>query len=176
MSSLPVRLLFGLALRGAALACRAEGCIDFRWDVTRERALFAQPPATLAAGRQSSSAPALSLDRPYELQLFPQSEVAFAAPPGKSTYGEQVYAGLALVAITQPGIYRVAIDMPVWVDLAVDNQLVRAFDYQGQTHCEPPHKILAYELKRPGRFVLQFSGEIAQRLRVTVTRSPGSAP
>lgn len=167
-------LLAGI-LAAAPGAAGAQHCIDFKWDVSRERALFAKPPAVLAAGRESANAPALALDRLYELRLVPQDRVAFAAPPGKSTYGENVYAGLASLAIAAPGLYRIAIDVPVWVDLATGNQLVRALDYQGQHDCDAPHKILVYELNRPGRFVLQFSGEIAQRVHVTVIRLESGA-
>ncbi len=67
-------------------------------------------------------------------------------------------------------MYRIAVDVPIWVDLATGNQLVRPADYEGQQDCDAPHKILVYELSRPGRFVLQFSGEIAQQVRVTVIR------
>ncbi len=178
MPSVTPWILIGVLAAGAAAAPGAAGaqnCVDFKWDVTRERALFAKTPSVLVAGRDSASAPALALDRLYELKLAPQSRVAFAAPPGKSTYGENVYAGLASLAIAAPGVYRIAIDVPVWVDLATENQLVRAVDYEGQHDCDAPHKILVYEVTRPGRFVVQFSGEIAQQVRLTVTRLAAAA-
>ncbi len=167
----------GAPVANPAPAAAAPPCVDFKWDVARERRLFAGSPTPLAAGRDSAAAPPLAFDRLYELKLLPQNRVAFAAPPGKSTYGENVYAGLATVTIPAPGTYRIAVDLPLWIDLAIDNQLIRAADYEGQNACDPPHKILVYELTQPGRFVLQLSGEIAQRVRVTLTRvRSGAAP
>ncbi len=76
--------VLGLVLAGAALPALADdACVDFKWDVSKERALFAGTPVALAAGKHASSAPAVVPDRLYKLELLNQDQVTFAAPPGK---------------------------------------------------------------------------------------------
>ena len=64
---------------------RAEECVDFKWDVAQERALFAGNPAALTAGADAKSAPVMQLQHLYELKLLPQEQVTFAATPGKKS-------------------------------------------------------------------------------------------
>ena len=58
------------------------------------------------------------------------------------------YAGLVTFKIPASGSYRVAIDMPFWIDVVSDGALVAANDFQGQHGCSSPHKIVEFDLTR----------------------------
>jgi hypothetical protein len=150
-----------------------DSCGDFKWDVSKERALFAAPAQTLAAGKDRATAPALTPDHLYQLRLVPQSHVAFVTPPAKKMLSEDASAGITTLSIPQTGSYRISVDLPFWIDVVSDGALVKAADFQGQHDCAAPHKIVEFELTAAQSYVLQFSGAVGESVRVTITRSPG---
>jgi hypothetical protein len=165
-------LLLALALAGAALPVLADdACLDFKWDVSKERALFAGAPTTLTAGHEPLSAPAVVPGRLYKLRLAAQDTVTFAVDPAKKMSGA-VFAGLAALKIPAPGSYRIALDLPSWVDVVSNGALVAAKDFQGQHACSAPHKIVEFDLAAAQSFVLQFSNAASESILVTITPSP----
>lgn len=170
---LRLALLVACSLAGAP-AFAVDPCDGFTWQVTQERALFRGAPQSLPAGKDSAAAPQLALERLYELQLLPQTEVSFVAAPGKKMLTDGTHAGLALIDIPAAGRYRVSADSEVWIDVAAENQLVASRDFRGQRGCNAPHKVVEYDLPRAGRYMLQLSMSTPQSVRATVTRSPGA--
>jgi hypothetical protein len=165
--------LVALILAGAALPALAdEGCLDFKWDVSKERALFAETPSGLTAGKDSKSAPVVVPNRLYALRLLPQDQVAFAAAPGRKMATPPAYAGLATLKIAAPGSYRIAVDLPFWIDVVSNGALLQPTDFQGQHSCSAPHKIVEFELAGAQPFVLQFSNAVKDSVLITVTRTP----
>ena len=154
---------------GAAAAPADEPCVGFKWDVSKERALFAASAPAEQAGKSAGSTPVIVPDRLYQLQLLPARQVEFPAHPGK-TPGEGTYAGLAALKISRSGAYRVSVDLPLWIDVAAGGQRVPATDYQGQQRCDAPHKIVQFDLDAARPLILQFSGSIQPTVRLTVTR------
>ncbi len=73
------------AMSAAAPALGDESCVDFKWDVTQERALFAGSATPLAAAADPKSAPVLLLNHLYELKLSKQEQLSFAVAPGKKS-------------------------------------------------------------------------------------------
>jgi hypothetical protein len=164
-----------LALMLASALTRAhadDGCLDFKWDVSKERALFAGSPAVLKGGHDPGSAPIVIPNRLYTLRLTAQDQVAFSVPPAKKPSASPAYAGLATLKITTPGSYRVSIDLPIWIDVISQGTAVAAKDYQGQHACSAPHKIVEFDLAGTQPFVLQFSNAAADNITLTVTPSP----
>jgi hypothetical protein len=151
-------------------------CTGFKWDVSKEHALFAGSAASLIAGKNTASAPAIATDHLYELKLTPQTQVTFALPPGKTMLTDGAYAGLATFRVATPGAYRVAVDVPFWIDVVADGRLVATKDFQGQHGCDAPHKIVEYELAAGQPLVLQVSGSTNAVVRLTVTASPAAHP
>jgi hypothetical protein len=165
--------LFALLLGGAALPALAdEGCLDFKWDVSKERALFAGPPSSLTAGKDSKSAPVVVPNRLYALRLTPQDQVAFAVAPTRKTATPPAYAGLATLKIDAPGSYRIAVDLAFWIDVVSHGALLQPTDFQGQHSCSAPHKIVEFELLGSQPFVLQLSNAVKDSVLITVTRTP----
>ena len=153
-----------------------ESCVDFKWDVTAERALFAATAAATAAalpaGRDTKSAPTVLLNHLYELKLIPQDQVTFAAAPGKKTPATGANAGIVTFRLPASGSYRVSIDMPFWIDMVSNGALIAAKDFQGQHDCRPPHKIVEFELVGTRPFFLQLSGAVPDSVRITITATP----
>jgi len=149
-----------------------DTCVDFKWDVTSERALFAATAIPLASGSDPKSAPTVLLNHLYALKLMPQDQVTFAATPGKKTPSAGSNGGIVTFKLPASGSYRVAIDMPFWIDVVSNGALVAAKDFQGQHGCSPPHKILEFELVGTRPFFLQLSNAAPDSVHLTITATP----
>jgi len=79
----------------APQAFAQDPCGGFKWDVSKERALFATSERATPAGKDAAAAPGVEPNRLYQLQLLPQAQVAFSLPPGKKQSADGSYAGLA---------------------------------------------------------------------------------
>jgi hypothetical protein len=169
-------LLSVLVGAGGTAAFAADPCSGFKWDISREHALFGGPSVALAAGKDEATAPTIGTDRFYQLQLMPQTEVAFALAPGKKMLTDGAYAGLAALKLDTPGNYRVSLDVPFWIDVVADGKLAVTKDFQGQQGCDAPHKIVEFDLSGAKRFVLQLSGSAKATVRLTVTPAPAAHP
>jgi hypothetical protein len=149
-----------------------DACVDFKWDVTQERGLFSGTATPLSAGADSKSAPVMQLNHLYALKLMPQDQVTFAATPGKKTPSAGSNAGVFTFRLPASGSYRVAIDMPFWIDVVSNGALVAAKDFQGQHGCSAPHKIVEFDLVGTRPFFLQLSNAAASSVRLTLTATP----
>lgn len=161
---------------GRAAAHRAgpnPGCARFRWDIARERALFATPGEHAVAGRNAASAPLMRPDRLYVLSLSPQQDVHFVRLPEKRGLSDGAYAGLMRLRVPAAGLYRVSLDRPFWIDVVSKHGFIESSDFAGQPGCGAPHKIVLFPLAA-GTLVLQLSGDVSPRVRVTLTRAPRS--
>jgi hypothetical protein len=159
----------------ALLAGRAsadESCIDFHWDVAKERALFATAPALLAAGAEVKSAPSIHVGQLVRLKLQPVTKVTYKLQPGRGVPNDGGHAGLVLLKVPADGEYRVSLDVPVWVDMVEDGTLLMPTDYQGQHECPAPHKIVVWQLKGSSPLVIQMSATTADTVLVSVTPVP----
>jgi hypothetical protein len=168
-------LLIFIALAAGGIAAPApadDACVDFKWDVSKERVLYTGTPVALTAGKDPKSAPVVVSNHLYELRLMSQDHVTFAVPPTKTTRGATAYGGVAILKIQVPGSYRVAIDVPLWIDVVSNGTRVAAEDFQAQHGCSPPHKIVEFNLVGGGPFVLQLSNAENDNALLTVTPSP----
>lgn len=176
MSRARCKSLFAVAMLVAVQAVSAapadDGCVDFKWDVSKERALFAGTPTALTSGKDAQSAPTVVPNRLYKFRLLAQDLVAFAASPARQAKKRNVYAGLAVLKISTSGSYRISVDLPFWIDIVSNGTLVAARDYQGQHACRAPHKIVEFELTGAQPFVLQFSNGVSDSVLLTVTPAP----
>jgi len=155
-----------------APAFGADSCTDFKWDVSKERALFSGPAVSMVSGVNAKSAPVILPNRLYQLQLMPQGRVHFAATPGKNTAPAGAYAGLVRLKIPESGSYRIAVDAQFWIDVVAKGSLVAAKDFQGQHDCSAPHKIVEFDLAGNPPFILQLSSATPDHIRLTITPTP----
>lgn len=149
-----------------------DPCGQFRWDVSHERTLFAQPATALVSGLSAADAPAVRLDRPYRLSLHAQPQVHFAAPPGRQKFADGAHAGMVRLTVEQSGVYRVSLDQPAWVDVLSGSSPLTSQDFQAQHGCNAPHKIVEFALSAHEALLLQFSAAAEDSLIVTLTRAP----
>jgi hypothetical protein len=159
-------------LASFAPATRAQdACMDFKWDVSKERALFAGPPTVMEAGTDVKSAPIVLPNHLYQLALAAQKSVNFSVRQGKKNE-DDAYAGLAILRISAAGSYRVSVDLPVWIDVVTQDSVLQPADFQGQHDCAAPRKVVVFDLKGTKPFLLQFSGAAIDQLLVTITPVP----
>lgn len=162
-----------LAFAAVTLAEADDACTDFKWDVSKERALFAIGAATaVRAGTDARTAPTLVPDRLYSVQLAPQASVKFLLEPGRTSHADTDHGGIAALKLPAGGAYRIAMDIPLWIDVATNAALVPAKDFQGQRDCAAPHKIVEFELSNSQTLTLQVSSSAADSVRLTITASP----
>jgi len=172
-----VAFLFALLVGSAAMPALADdACAGFKWDVSKERALFADSAVPLTAGKDRMTAPVIMPNRLYQLRLTPQDHVAFVTPPAKKMLTDGAYAGITVLKIPASGSYRIAVDIPFWIDVVSNGALITAKDFQGQHGCSAPHKIVEFELAGAEPYVVQFSGATADSVRLTITPSPTQKP
>jgi hypothetical protein len=173
-----VKLLGWTALAVAFLTTSSgvaqDACERFKWDVTREHALFLGRATPLAAGTQEKAAPEVELDRLYELALSPARDVTFAVPPTqkKPVSAEDTYGGMARFRVPRAGRYRVALDGRAWVDISAQRKVLSAADFSGAEGCTAPHKIVAYDFLEGGDVTLELSGASDRHVRITLTAAP----
>jgi hypothetical protein len=165
-----VLLLACIATAAPRLARPAEGCTALKWDVTRERALFAGTAQTLTAGRDATSGPRLLPEQLYELALRPQPEITPAAPLGRKVRKDAAFAGLALLHLRIPGNYRISLAGSGWIEVIGERGVIASNDFAGGG-CDAPHKVVQFDLPA-GTMVLQLSGVQAASMRLSITRAP----
>jgi hypothetical protein len=149
-----------------------DACTDFKWDVSKERALFAGAANSIKAGTNDKTAPALVPGKLYQLQLVSQSQVKYVSEPGRKSHTESDHGGIAVLKIPASGAYRVSLDMPLWIDVVSNATLVPAADFQGQRDCKAPHKIVEFDLVTEATLTLQLSSSAADSVHVSVTAAP----
>jgi hypothetical protein len=108
----------------------------------------------------------------YSLQLSAQDTVGFSVIPPAKKSAAGAYGGLAALTVSAPGIYRMAMDLPSWIDVVADGALVKATDFQGQHECGAPHKIVEFELAGTRPFLLQLSNVAVDKILLTITPAP----
>ncbi|GAC1673696.1 MAG: hypothetical protein NVS9B2_22500 [Steroidobacteraceae bacterium] len=156
----------------AAASHADDACLDFKWDVSKERELFAATAAALTVGEDLKTAPAIEPNRLYALRLVAQTRVTFAVPPPVKAAGAAAYGGLARLKLPLSGSYRIALDVPLWIDVVTNGTRVAAEDFQEQKGCTAPHKIVSFNLAGVQPQVLQLSNAKDQNILLTVTPSP----
>lgn len=168
-------LLAGFSVAPASSPPADDSCAAFTGDVRHERALFGEEPHPLVAGTAAATSPTLTTDQLYQLQLKARPEVTFVTQPGKNVPNNgETYAGLARLLLETSGVYRIALDQGLWVDVIANDSVVQAKDFQGRHGCSAPHKIVEFQLPARTPITLQLSGGRVPAVKVTVTRSPAS--
>lgn len=158
-------LLFGATQRSLA---QTDPCSGYKWDVSAERALFAMPAKTAAAGKDRASAAPVVPSQHYTVTLLPVTGVSFPAAPGR-TPPSGSFAGIVALTIPTVGKYRVAVDVPLWIDVVGGTTVAPVLDYEGQHECSAPRKVVVFDLEGRTDWALQLSAADRVMVRLTVT-------
>jgi hypothetical protein len=172
MRPLTLSMILLAAAIAAPLTQADDACTDFKWDVSKERALFAKSPTPLKAGADAKAAPTVLPETLYQIQLASQNTVKFVLEPGRKSHADSDHGGIAIIKLPASGAYRIALGLPLWIDVVAKDTLVPAKDFQGQHDCSAPHKIVEFELANEQTLTLQLSSSAADSVRLTITPSP----
>jgi hypothetical protein len=153
-----------------------DPCSAYKWDVTEERAVFAQKAQSAAGGRDAPSALVMKTKTLYNLALAPQGSVKFVVPPGKKALADGAFAGVVHLRVPSPGAYRVSLNQGFWVDVVGHQHLIEATDFTGAHDCNAPRKIVQYNLPAGEDLVLQLSGAVKDHVLIAVTPAVVAAP
>jgi hypothetical protein len=163
-------LALAVLAMGPGRLARAETdpCSGYKWDVSKERALFGTTAKQVPAGKDRASATPLAPSQLYEVMLVPVSQVSFPVTPGKAPPSGS-YAGILALTPPAAGKYRIAVDVPLWIDVAAGGVLAAALDYEGQHECNTPRKVVVFDLTGSSDWLLQISAADRAQVRLTVT-------
>jgi hypothetical protein len=145
-----------------------DPCGGFKWDVSAERALFAMPAKPAAAGKDRAAAGPVVPNQLYAVTLLPLNEVSFPAAPGR-TPPSGSFAGIVTLSVPTVGKYRVAVDVPLWIDVVGGAAIAPVLDYEGLHDCSAPRKVVVFDLAGRKDWTLQLSAADRATVRLTVT-------
>jgi hypothetical protein len=171
LGSLLMLLLSAMPAIGAE-----DPCTAFTWDVHHERALFATPGEALAGARTSAGAPALKVERLYNLTLAKRAELSFTTKPATAAAGDSDYGALLHLTVPEAGTWRISLESKLWVDVLADGVAIASSDFQGRPGCSAPHKIVEFVLPAGKVLTVQLSGAAAPTVKLSVTRTAARAP
>ena len=166
------RWLLGVGLSAVALAAapglaqaqEGSGCGGFRWPLEPERAaLIRSDKPSLANGG------ALALNIATTLELQPLASAGLPKAPERAPKLAQTFAGhFALAATAKPGVYKITISSPGWIDVLDGGDYLHPKAFTGAVGCDGARKSVKFDLpSRP--LAVQFSGVEGDRISVIVS-------
>ena len=146
---------------------QTDPCSGYKWDVSAERALFAMPAKAAAAGKDRTSAAPVVPNQFYAVTLVPVSGMSFPATPGR-TPPSGSFAGIVALTVPAGGKYRIAVDVPLWIDVVGGATVAPVLDYEGLHECSAPRKVVVFDLQGRTDWALQLSAADRATVRLTV--------
>jgi hypothetical protein len=152
------------AAPGLAQAQEGSGCGGFKWPLDNERAALTRPDKpSLANGG------AVALNVATTLELQPLASAGLPKPPERAPKSPQAFAGhFTLAAPAKPGVYKVTISSPAWIDVLDSGNYLHPKAFTGAMACEGARKSVKFDLPS-GPLALQFSGVEDNRISVIVS-------
>lgn len=111
---------------------------------------------------------ALSIGTAARVTLRPVDAIRFAVPPERPPAPGSL-AGQFTVQIAAAGVYRVALNAGLWVDVVREGRAVASSAHGHGPDCSGVRKMVDFTLS-PGRYVLQLSGGRSAQAIAMVTR------
>ena len=140
-------------------------------------AAMAQPACPAATGgvdvKAATASPELeparlSLDQAASVTLHPGNDVRFVISPEKPGSSGS-YGGMLSLDVREAGTYQVALSAGAWLDMVQDGASVASTGHEHGAECSGLRKMVSFPLK-PGRHVIQLSGNREDTIRVLVSR------
>jgi hypothetical protein len=147
-----------------AIECEAsDAALPADWSAWKDQT------AVVAASDEAGLAGAgLTVGRGARAKL--SSKVTWVAPPEKSP-APAGSGGLLALNIDQAGRYAIALGAGAWLDVVSGTAEQKTVGHGHGPDCSSIRKYVEYDLK-PGRYVLQVSGNAASEIGVLVIRRP----
>lgn len=137
----------------------------------------AQPACpTQAAGAEIRAATAspeleparLTLGKAATVTLHPGNDVRFVIAPEKAR-SEGSFGGMLSLDVHEAGTYQVGLSQGAWLDMVQDGAAVASTGHGHDAQCSSLRKMVSFPLK-PGRHVIQLSGNKEDTIQVVVSR------
>jgi hypothetical protein len=164
LSAVGLSALALVAAPGLAHAQEGSGCDGFKWPLDAERAALVRPDKpSLANGGTLAYGVATTLE------LQPLASAGLPKAPERAPKSPQAFAGhFAVPPPAKPGVYKVTISSPAWIDVLDGGNYLHPKAFTGATACEGARKSVKFDLpSRP--LALQFSGVEDNRISVIVS-------
>lgn len=110
----------------------------------------------------------LPLGKGVDAQLKHTGEVVFPVLPGKPG-GSVSYGGLYEIRVVDAGDYQVSLGTGAWIELVSGKALIESTAHAPGPPCASLKKTVIFPLK-PGRYILEITGNGEPTLPVMVTR------
>ncbi len=144
-------------------SCEARG-----WDMAGEISAFKSTAENVPAGAAVGALPPLELGVLYVLKLRAQAEVGYVQISSKKSLVQAPLGGMTSFAVDKPGIYRITVDSPLWIDVVGPDGTIVPSGFTGWHDCRLFRKSIEYTLKGPESYVLQFSEATPELVRVVI--------
>jgi len=162
------RLAVAILMLGLAPAYAAEpvGCENFKWPVTRERALLTTPDLpNLKSGVDAPTLPPLAAT----LSLHPAADAGLPKP-SERTQKPGTFAGFLRLGQIPGGTYTISVSDYAWVDVLQDGNYLKPTAFSGVTGCNGIRKTMRFDLAA-GLTTVQISGVATDAIKLAVTPS-----
>lgn len=162
------RLAVAVLMLGLAPAYAAEpaGCENFKWPVTRERALLTTPNLpNLNSGADASTLPPFAAT----LKLQPAANAGLPKPSDRAQK-PGTFAGYLRLGQVPGGVYTISVSDYAWVDVVQDGSYLTPAAFSGVTGCNGIRKTMRFDLS-PGPATMQISGVATDTIHFAVTPS-----
>jgi hypothetical protein len=149
-----------------ALAADPVGCEQFKWPVTKERALLTTPDLpNINSGVDAPTLPPLAAT----LALKPAADAGLPKPPQRAQKPD-TFAGYLRLGQIPAGTYAISVSDYAWIDVLQDGNYLKPTDSSGVSGCNGIRKILKFDLAA-GLTTVQISGVVTKTIKLAVTPS-----
>ena len=112
---------------------------------------------------------ALALNIAMTLELQPMTSAGLPKSPERAPKLAQAFAGhFALAAPAKPGVYKITISSPGWIDVLDGGDYLHPKAFTGAVGCDGARKSVKFDLP-PRPLALQFSDVKDDRISVIVS-------
>jgi hypothetical protein len=162
-------ILSGGALGQEAAPAARPSCTAMDQNLPAALASWTSRTDLAAAAKEANAAKAsVPIGKGVNGQLVHTSEVTFPVLPEKPG-GSVSYSGLYEIRVTDAGNYQVSLSTPAWIDVVSGKAFVESNAHAPGPACSTLKKTVVFPLK-PGRYILEISGNGEQALPFMVTR------
>ncbi|TPE64477.1 hypothetical protein FJQ54_01490 [Sandaracinobacter neustonicus] len=133
-------------------------------------AAWGKPAVAVTAGAAAASAARIQPNVAADISLLPA--ITPVLPPGRARETENPHAGLLLVAIPTPGVWRIGLSGGAWIDLiGPDGKAVQSMGHGHMAPCTTLTKVVEFQLGA-GDHLIQISGNAGPTVRLLVSPRP----
>lgn len=151
------------AAEDLSASCQSPG-----WDMGSEISAFKSTAENVASGSAVGALPPLESGVLYVLKLRRQTEVAYLQVSNKKSLVQSPLGGMTSFAVDKPGLYRITVDSPLWIDVVGPAGTIAPSAFMGWHDCRLFRKSVEYTLPGPETYVLQLSEATPELVRVVI--------